>query len=57
MIHGLKMTNSIDHSVKNVIQMGPNFISSELVKNIACINQKMNNNWTKEGPHVSYSNC
>ena len=36
------MTNSIDHIVKNIIQMGPNFISPELVKIIACVGKKIN---------------
>jgi len=36
-IHGLKMTNSIDHIMKSIIQMRPNFISPESVKNIACV--------------------
>jgi len=38
-IYGLKMTNLIDRIVKNIIQIGPNFIS---VRNIACIDQKLN---------------
>ena len=39
-IHGFKMSNSIDHIVKIIIQIGPNFISQESVKNIACVGQK-----------------
>ena len=35
-----KMENFIDHSMKNVIQMGPNFISLESVKNITCVDLK-----------------
>jgi len=38
---GLKMSNSIDHIVKLTIQLGPNFILSESVKNIVCVGQKM----------------
>ena len=39
-IHGFKMTNSIDHIVKSIIQMEPNFISPESVKNIVCVGQE-----------------
>jgi hypothetical protein len=38
-MHDFKTTNSIDRIVKNIIEMGPNFISPELVKNITCIGQ------------------
>jgi hypothetical protein len=41
-IHGFKMTNLNDHIVKYIIRLGPNFISPELVKNIACFGQKTN---------------
>lgn len=36
-IHGSEMANSIHHIVKNINHMRPNFISSESVKNIACV--------------------
>jgi len=39
--HGLKMTNSIDHSVRNKIQMGPNYMSPASEKKIACVRQKI----------------
>ena len=42
-IHGFIMTNSFNHIVKNIIQMGPNFISPESMKNIACVGQKQIN--------------
>jgi hypothetical protein len=55
-IHGFKMTNSIDHIVKSVIQMGPNFTSPESVKNIACIGQHTNKFEQQTGsPHRAYS--
>jgi len=52
-IHGFKTTESIDHIVKNIIRMELNSISSELVKNIACVRSKTNT-WTKESPHLTY---
>jgi hypothetical protein len=39
-IHGFKMTNSIDHIVKSRIQMEPDFISMESVKNTVCVGQE-----------------
>ena len=42
------MSNSIDHIVNNILQMGPNFTSLESVKNIACIGQKINKFELKE---------
>ena len=36
------LTNSIDHIVKSRIQMGPDFILPESVKNIACVGLKIN---------------
>jgi len=36
------MINVIDHIVKYIIGMGQNFMSSESVKNIACVRQKIN---------------
>ena len=56
-IHGFKMTNSIDHIVKNIIQMGPNFISPESVKNIACVGQKTNKFEQKEVHIRPTQNC
>jgi uncharacterized Fe-S cluster-containing MiaB family protein len=41
-IHGFGMINSIDHILKIIIEMRPNFISSKTMKNIACIDQNMN---------------
>jgi hypothetical protein len=41
-IHGFKVKNSIDHIVKHIIQMGPNFISPESVKNIVYVGKKIN---------------
>jgi len=38
-INGFKITSLIDHIVKNIIQMASNFVSLELVKNIACVGQ------------------
>ena len=32
-----KMTNSIDHILKNIIQMRPKFILPELMKDISCV--------------------
>ena len=51
------MTNSIDHIVKNIIQMGPNFISLESVKNIACVDQKTNKFEQKEVHIGPTQNC
>ncbi len=48
------MTNSINHIVKNIIQMGPNFISLESVKNIACVGQKTNK-FEQEEVQILYS--
>jgi hypothetical protein len=51
------MRKSIDHIVKNIIQMGPNFISLESVKNIACVGQKGKKLEQKEvhiGPTQTY---
>jgi hypothetical protein len=41
-IHGFKIANSIDQIVKNIIQIGPNFISLELAKIIAYVGQLTN---------------
>lgn len=48
------MTNSIDHIVIK-LQMGPNFILLEPLKNIASVLQKIKLNCTKERLHVTYS--
>ena len=40
MIHSFKMKNSIDRMVKNIILMGSNFISPELVKTISRVGKK-----------------
>lgn len=43
------MKNSIDHIAKiDIIQMGPNFISQELVKIIACVGLKTNKSEQEE---------
>lgn len=36
------MTNLIDDIVMNIIQMGSNSISRELVKNIVCVSENIN---------------
>ena len=41
--------------MKNIIQMRPNFISMELVKNIACVGEATNKFEQKGIPHRSYS--
>jgi hypothetical protein len=38
--YGFQTTNSINHIVENIIQIGPNFISQQSVENIACVGQK-----------------
>ncbi len=51
------MRDLIDHIVKNVIQMRPNFISLESVKNIACVGEATNKFEQKEvhiGPTQNY---
>ena len=48
MIHSFKMTNAIDHIVKNIILMGPNFISVESVKDTESVGQKTNKFKLKE---------
>lgn len=50
-VHGFKLTNAIDHIVKNIIQMGPNFISLESVKNFPSVGQKINKIGQKEVPY------
>jgi hypothetical protein len=42
------MKNSIDHSVKNIIQTRLNFISLESVKNNTCLDQTTNKFEQKE---------
>jgi len=49
-IHGSKMTNLIDHVVKNTILMGLHIISPELMKNIACVGLKINRIKQKKVP-------
>jgi len=44
------MINSIDLTVKNMIQMGLNFISPESVKNIARFGKKYNRGGKKKVP-------
>ncbi len=39
---GVTVTNRIDHIMKNIIHMRPNFISPESTKNIACLGQITN---------------
>ena len=56
-IHGFKMTNSINHIVKNIIQTKPNFISLESVKNIACVGQTTNQFEQKEVHIGPTQNC
>jgi len=41
-MHGYKTICSIDHTVKNIIQMGPNFTWTKSVENAACVGQKPN---------------
>ena len=57
MIHGFKPLNSIDHIVKNIIQMRPNFISPKSVKNIACVGHKIIKFEQKEVHVVPTQNC
>ena len=51
------MTNSIDHIVKNIIQMRLNFISLESVKNSAYVGQKTNKFEQKEVHIEPTQNC
>lgn len=49
--------NQSDGSVRNTVQMGPKFISTELRRNIACVSQKLNKkNKTEESLPMAYSN-
>jgi len=48
------MTNLIDPFEKNIIQMGPNSVPTELVKNIACVSQEISK-MRKRIPHMPYS--
>jgi len=41
-IRGFKKTNSIDHIVKTMIQIGLNYILLESMKNIASVGEKIN---------------
>jgi hypothetical protein len=53
-IYGFKMTTSI---VKNIIQMRPNLISPESVKNIACVGHTTNKFEQKEVHTGPTQNC
>jgi hypothetical protein len=56
-IHSFKVTNLNEHIVKNIIQMGPNFVSLESVKNIACVGQRTNKFEQKEVYIRPTQNC
>jgi len=47
-------TNPIDHIVKNIIQVGRDFIPLESVKEIVCVGQKINK-LEKRSLHVTHS--
>jgi hypothetical protein len=55
--HSFKMINSIDHIVKNTIQIGPKFISPELVKIIAYVGLEKNNIGQEKVQIGSTQNC
>lgn len=44
MIHSLRMIDSFDHVVKNVLQIGPNSISPESGKITPCVRKSINKN-------------
>jgi len=54
-IRSLKMANSIDHIVKKYNSDGPNFISPESAKNIACVGQKTKRFWKNKVPCMTYT--
>jgi len=41
------MASLTDHTMKSIIQIGPNFRSPELIKNLACVGSQNYWNWTK----------
>jgi len=49
-IHSFKMTNLIDHTANNIIEMEPSFVSLESVKNIKCVGQNINKVGQKRSP-------
>jgi len=49
-IHGLKMSISIDHIVQNIIKIVPNYISSESVKKHSCVRNYINKIELKQVP-------
>ena len=56
-IHGFKMKNSTNHIAKNIIQMGPNFLSLEAVESSACVGHKTNKFEQKKIHIESTQNC
>ena len=55
--HSFKMTDLVDHIVENVIQIGPDFISLESMKSIACVDKKTNKFEYKEVHIRPIQNC
>jgi len=53
----MKMINLIDPIVKNIIQMGLNFISSMSLENIACVGQETIRFGKKKVPRRPTQNC
>jgi len=46
--HGFKMTNLIDHIVKNIIRMGPSFLITRATEEHCMCLPKQNKNMDKE---------